>query len=425
MRRTYYALTLALALAAPAQAQAQAQAQETVIGSTVDSLLDYARAHSADYAAMRYEADAAGERVGPAGALPDPKLRVELQDLTRMGEQNATLNPSRVGSTKYTLMQELPWYGKRDLKREIAELDAEGAQGRARGSWAELAARLKSAHAQLYYVKRSEQLARELLDLMTRLEQIARVRYAGGLAQQQDAIRAQVEQTGMRSELIALENEQSQLKARINGLLARPTRSPLAAPEALRPLPSPAKLDYVELEDRVRARNPLLFAEEARIKSAEKNRELTLKNRYPDFTLGFSPIQYQNAVKEWEVMFEFNIPLQQSSRRAQERESEAMLSAARSRKDAASNQVLADLAENLSAIDAARRSEMLTTTSLLPQAELTFNSALAAYENGKVDFATLLEAQKQIRQAKQNQIKAQTEAQLRLAEIEKILGEEL
>ena len=421
MRRFFHphAAVLILALAAPALAQ------ETVIGSTVDSLLDYARGHSADYAAMRYEADAAGERVGSAGALPDPKLRIELQDLTRMGEQNATLNPSRVGSTKYTLMQELPWYGKRDLKREIAELDAEGAQGRARGSWAELAARLKSAHAQLYYVKRSEQLARELLDLMARLEQVARVRYAGGLAQQQDAIRAQVEQTGMRSELIALENEQSQLKARINGLLARPARSPLAAPEVLRPLPSPAKLDYVELEDRVRARNPLLFAEEARIKSAEKNRELTLKNRYPDFTLGFSPIQYQSAVKEWEVMFEFNIPLQQSSRRAQERESEAMLSAARSRKDAASNQVLADLAENLSAIEAARRSEMLTTTSLLPQAELTFNAALAAYENGKVDFATLLEAQKQIRQAKQNQLKAQTEAQLRLAEIEKILGEEL
>ena len=414
-----HAAVLILALAAPALAQ------ETVIGSTVDSLLDYARGHSADYAAMRYEADAAGERVGSAGALPDPKLRIELQDLTRMGEQNATLNPSRVGSTKYTLMQELPWYGKRDLKREIAQIDAEGAQGRARGTWAELAARLKSAHAQLYYVKRSEQLAREILDLMLRLEQIAQVRYAGGLAAQQDAIRAQVEQTGMRSELIALENEQSQLKARINGLLARPARSPLATPEALRPLPSPAKLDFVELEDRVRARNPLLFAEEARIKSAEKSRELTLKNRYPDFTLGFSPVQYQNAVKEWEVMLEFNIPLQQSSRRAQERESEAMLSAARSRKDAASNQVLADLAENLSAIDAARRSEMLTTTSLLPQAELTFNSALAAYENGKVDFATLLEAQKQIRQAKQNQLKAQTEAQLRLAEIEKILGEEL
>ena len=59
------------------------------------------------------------------------------------------------------------------------------------------------------------------------------------------------------------------------------------------------------------------------------------------------------------------------------------------------------------------------------QAELTFNSALASYENGKVDFATLLEAQQQIRKARQIQIKAQAEAQIRLADIEKLLGEDL
>ena len=124
-------------------------------------------------------------------------------------------------------------------------------------------------------------------------------------------------------------------------------------------------------------------------------------------------------------MIEFNIPLQQSSRRAMERESESMLSAARARKEAVANQVLSELAENLSGIEAARRTETLATTSLLPQTELTFNSALAAYENGKVDFATLLEAQQQIRKARLNQIKAQAEAQIRLAEIEKLLGEEL
>lgn len=41
------------------------------------------------------------------------------------------------------------------------------------------------------------------------------------------------------------------------------------------------------------------------------------------------------------------------------------------------------------------------------------------------DFATLLDAQRQIRQARQNQIKAQVDAQVRLAEIERLLGEEL
>ena len=400
-------------------------AADVPLGQTVASLLDYARQNNPDYATMRHEADAAAERATPAGALPDPKLRIELMDITKMGEQNATLSPSRVGSTQYTISQELPWFGKRDLKREIAELDADGAQGRYRGAWSEIAARLKTAHAQFYVLHRNEQLTREILDLMVRLEQVAQARYAGGLAMQQDVIRAQVEQTAMRNDLIMLENEGNMLRARINMLLARPANAPLATPESLRPLPVPAKLDYATLEDRVRGRNPRLFADDAAIRSAEKKRELAYKERYPDFMLGVTPVQTRNSVREWQLMVEFNIPLQQSSRRAMERESESMLSAARARRDATANEVLSQLAENLSGIDAARRTEQLATTSLLPQAELTFNSALAAYENGKADFATLLEAQQQIRKARLNQIRAQGEAHVRLAEIEKLLGEDL
>ena len=402
-----------------------AQAQEALPGSSVESLLRIAREKNPEYAGMRLEAEAAGERIVPAGALPDPKFRTELRDITRMGEQNATLAPNRVGSTRYLLMQDVPWFGKRDLKREIAELEAEGAKGKTLGSWTEIAARIKTLHAQRYYLDRNEKLTREILDLMVRLEKVAQVRYAGGLAAQQDVIRAQVEQTAMRNELVALDNEQRQARARLNTQLGRTASAPLAPPEKLRTLPTPAKLDYATLEERVRARNPLLFAEESRLKAAEKSRELAYKNRYPDFTFGVSPIQYGRAVKEWELMVEINIPLQQSSRRAQEREAEAMLAAARSKKEATANQVLSELAESLSGIDAAQRTEKLAADSLLPQAELTFQAALAGYQNGKVDFATLLEAQRQIRQARQNQIKAQAEAQMRLAEIEKLLGEDL
>ena len=87
--------------------------------------------------------------------------------------------------------------------------------------------------------------------------------------------------------------------------------------------------------------------------------------------------------------------------------------------------MLADLSESVSGLETARRTELLTATRLLPQAELTYQSALTAYENGKVDFATLLDAQRQILKARQQQLKAQLEAQLRLAEIERMLGEEL
>jgi outer membrane protein TolC len=402
---------------------APAQARDQLPGTSVESLLEYAREHNPEFSAMRLEADAAGERVTQAGALPDPKFRVELRDITRFGEQSPTLSPSGVGSTRYLLMQDMPWFGKRDLKRQAAELDAEGARGQAMGNWVELAARIKSAYAQLYSVYRSEWYGREVLDLMARLEKIAQVRYAGGLAAQQDVVRAQIEQTGMRAELIALENERRQLQARLNALLARPAGAPLAEPGQLRPVPAPAQLEHTTLEERVRARNPLLFTERARIGSAEKNRELAYKNRYPDFTLGVSPIQYGNAIEEWELMVELNLPLQQASRHAQQRESEAMLSAARARSEATSNQVLADLAEHLAGLEAARRTESLTAGILLPQAELSFRAALAGYETGKVDFSTLLDAQRQILQARLGRLKAEVEMQVRLAEIERLLGE--
>jgi outer membrane protein TolC len=181
-----------IAAAAFATLSLAARTQEPPPGADVQTLLTIARERNPEYASMRAEAQAAGERVTPAGAFPDPRFRVELMDITKMGEQNPSLWPGNVGGTKYTLTQELPWFGKRDLKREIATFDAEGAQGKAQGTWSDLAARIKVAQAQRLYLHGNRKLTQEILDLMSRLEKIAQVRYANGLAAQQDVIRAQV-----------------------------------------------------------------------------------------------------------------------------------------------------------------------------------------------------------------------------------------
>ena len=395
------------------------------LGTDVEGLLEYAR-NNPEYAAVRHEADAAEQRVYPAGAFSDPLFRIELQDITNAGtDKPPSLNPSKVGSTKYTVAQPIPFWGKRDLKRDIAAADADQAKGRAAMTWAELAARIKTLYARYYVAVQNELLTREILDLLRRLEQVADVRYGSGLAPQQDVIRAQVERTSLRGELIMLESEVQGLRAALNSMLARDHEAPLALPERLRPIPPPARMQADTLLDRLRGRNPELFAEDARIVSAERNRELTYKNRYPDFAVGVSPIQMGNKIGDWEVMLEMNIPLQQESRRSQEREAESMLAAARSRKDAAVNRLTGELFENLAGLEAAQRIEILTTTSLLPQAEATLQAALVGYETGKVDFATLLDAERQIRKSKQDRLKAQGDAQTRLAAIERLLGEDL
>ncbi len=402
------------------------RAQENALGASAQGLLEYARTQSPEVGAMRQEADAAAQRVGPAGALPDPVLRVELMNINNYGnDASPSLLPWRVGETKYTLMQTLPAWGKRDLRRDAADADAKQANARTEATWAELAARIKAAYAEYYRAAGNERLTLEVLDIVSRLEQVAQARYAGGLVPQQDAIRAQLEQTAMRSELIAFENEKRQLRARLNGLLARDGAAPLADPQELRPLPMLAASDAAALAERARARNPQLQAELARLAGAQKNRDLAERNRYPDLLVGLAPSQMGSRITQWGLMFEVNIPLQQESRRSQEREAEAMVGAARSRSEALSRQLLGELAGNLSAFDAALRTESLVKTQLLPQSEVSLQSSLAGYESGKVDFATLLDAQRQIRKARQELLKSRVEAQMRLADIERILGEDL
>jgi outer membrane protein TolC len=330
-----------------------------------------------------------------------------------------------VGSTRYTLTQELPWFGTRALKREQAEAALLGAQAQAQTAWADVAARIKLGYAQLYFLQRNANLSQEVLGLMQGLEQIARSRYAGGLAPQQDVFRAQTEQTAVRAELIAMQTELHHGRARMNALLARPIHAALADPQNLRALPAAGTLDFAVLEQRARAHNPQLATEEAKLSAADKGQELVFKGRYPTLTLGIAPTQFQNDFKTWDLMLEMNIPLQQGTRRAQEREALALRDAAQARRDAAANQLQSDLSENLDALESAQDTEALLSNSLLPQAELSLQSALAGYEAGKVDFATVLDAQRQIRQAKQSRIKAQAEGQARLAQIERLLGEEL
>jgi outer membrane protein TolC len=271
----------------------------------------------------------------------------------------------------------------------------------------------------------NEHLIQQSMTLLDSIGKISQTRYANGIGAQQDVIQAQVEKTLLQSELLAVQSEQHHTHIRLNTLLARPVNAPLAEPAELRVIPDSSVLDEAALLERLRANNPQLRAATANSQASEKNRELVRLNRYPDFTLGVAPTLIGGATKSWDAMIEVTIPLQQSARRAQEREAEAMLVAANARQEALLNQVQAELSENLSELEALRRTETLITGRLLPQAELSYQAALAAYETGKAGFTALMEAQRQALKVRQQKLQAQADMQLRLVEIEKLLGASL
>jgi outer membrane protein TolC len=386
-------------------------AAEPPLGSDLDGLLTYAREHNPELAAARYEAEAARQLGDSADTLADPVLRIEPMDVT-----NGT------PETKFTLMQRLPWFGTRDLRREAATAQAAMAAGREAATHADLSARLRQAHVMRYTAAANERLTLQARELLQRLEQVAQTRYANGLGSQQDVLRAQIELTDADTELLAWQNTAHHAHVEVNALLARAADAPLAEARVLPAVPPAAALDEAALLERLERDNPQLRIAGADITAAEKSRELAYAARYPELTLGVSPTRSNGAVDRWDLMLELDIPLQQSARRTQERSAEAQLAAANARRAAERDAQRAELVRMLAELETARRTESLVAHRLLPQAELGYRAALAAYEAGRADFELLITAHRQWLRAQQQQLKAQADMQSRLADIENLLG---
>jgi outer membrane protein TolC len=398
-----------------------AQTPETALGRDLRGVLEFVQARHPELRAMVLEADAARQRQSAAGALPDPMLQMELRDIPI---QDPTLSPANAGSTRYSLRQMFPLGDKRELRRGVADAEVAAADARRAAALAELWMKAKTAYAQYWYAAEAQRVTEGVRSLVADLERVAVARYGTGLVPQQDVIKAQTELTMMRSELVMLASERRQAIARLNTVLARAADAPLAEPLAPREVPA-AALEFAGLTERAGQRNPQLRVQAAQIDGAERNAALVRANRWPDLTFGLATIQQGTRLTDYEVMFEVNIPWQRDVLRANESEAEAMRSAAQARREASALQLQGEIGQNWAALDALREQAGILRDTLLPQSQLTFESALSAYQSGRIDFGTLLDAQRQIRRARLDLLKVQLEQQMRLSEIERIVGEDL
>ena len=416
---TVLALAIAGASGEPVLAQDRGA---TAPGRTVEELLTLARRSNPELAAAALDTEAALARVDVAGALPDPVFRTEFEEIER---RRGSLAPSRLGTITYTIAQEFPLWGKRDLRREAARAEADSAEARRRGAEREIEARLKAVFAQYYAAFETTRLSEEQLRTVAAIVEVAQRRYGQGRGSQQDAIRAEIAHGELKTSLAQLEATRRRLAAQINALLGRASDTPLARPASLRPVPPADRLSLGDLRDRAKQRNPAVASEQAQISAAERERRLVDKSWYPDVTIGVSAVDEDRRFFGYEAMIEIRLPLRWGLRDAQARDATARLGAARSRLDAAQVRIDAELEEAFWSLDAARRIERILHETHVPQTELSRRTALAAYELDRGDLITVLEAERQVRRVAVERVNARVEQQIRLAEIERLIGDDL
>ncbi len=388
-------------------------------GATATELIALVRQLSPELAAAALSAEAAAARIISAGALPDPTLRIEADNLDN---RNISMNGQ---TTTFRLMQEFPLWGKLDLKRDMASFEATAARHRVRGAEFELVARVKSVFAARYATFRAYLLTQRTLETVSTAAATTRDRYAQGGATQEDVLRLEVEGEELRIELERLRGQQTKTAAQLNALLNRRPDAPLAVPAALRPLPAESKMGVAALVDRAIRLNPMVAEGQAKSGSATAAQSLAERNRYPDVSLGVMTTRDRDGYAGTGVMGELRIPLQWGAKQADI----AAAAAERAASDQRLNTLKAALGGEIAGLLAEYRATARTLEIMqqhhLPKSELVVQSALAALASGQGDSLKVLDAIRRLQNVQLEILKNQVQQQASLAEIEKAIGGDL
>jgi len=324
----------------------------------------------------------------------------------------------------FTASQDFPLWGKRDLRRGVAEANAAASAGRESSVTAELEEQTKVVFSQYYQADQALRVTREIHSLNRTVADSVRARYAQGLGSQSDAIRAELERTRIEPELSALERDEEAAKAKINALIGRPADTKLAPPRELRKLPPAASLKLDALMARARSSNPMLATARSEIEAAEGERRLVDKSWYPDVTLTLGGDDLAGIGTRVTGGIGIKVPLQWGVREALAREATAKKGAAQLRQEAVSLKIESELQSALASLARAQRTGDLLEHGLGQQSEAAYNSALASYQQGRGDLTAVLDAARRRLEVRIETLQVGTEAQTAFAAIERLTGGE-
>ena len=364
-------------------------------------------------------------RAKQAPYLEDPQIAFQLGGVPLSNPTSF----NQADTNSIGIRQMLPFFGKLTLKEKIAQQEAKVVEQELRAKEREIISMVKMAYADLFMAQRAIEILREQLEIMRTIIRATEARYAVGRVTQQDVFKAQLEQSELMNQLIVAERESGVAEVKLNTAMYRPPRMPIRLPADLTLLGG--AVTPAGIEDLALATRPELKGAEEEIQRSERMYELADKNRkFPDFMLGWDYMRMPMEMKKdrYAAMVNITIPFSPwtiGRRNYEVEESLAEIRAAKANRDAMRNMTLREVGESQAKVQAAKRSLQLYGEGLLTQAELSFRAAMAAYQTGRVEFVTLLEAERALREARMGNFKAQANVLQSLADLERAVGKEL
>ena len=367
-------------------------AQSTLPGAlSLESALKVARTRSSLLLAQDSAAGASREMAVSAGQLPDPTLKLGINNLPVTGSDRFSLSRDFMTMRSVGVMQEFTRNDKRDARAARYEREAQVADAGRTLTIANLQRETAMAWLERYYSERMREVLTQQRDEATLQFEAADTAYRTGKGSQADVFAA-------RSAVAQIEDRIAQADRQVLAANTKLTRwIGEAAAQSLDRLPAMDK-SGVELThlDTVVAHHPQIAVLKRQEDVAQADVVIARTNKRADWSAELMFSQRGSAFSNM-ISINLSVPLQWDQKNRQDRELAAKLALveqARAQTEEMTREHAAEIRGMV--IEWQSNRERLTRHdgSLIPLASERTRAALAAYRGGAGSLTTVLEARR-------------------------------
>lgn len=407
-------------VAQPGAAPTRAQDEQTVTKeASLEAISRLAVANSPTVREARARARAALARVSASGRLPDLEFKYELwgQPLEH------PLSFGMAGMHMFGLRQTFPAAGSLDAQSRIAMEQANVELELVRTRELDVLADVKKAWSSYWSATRERAVHGEHAELTTRLVTLARVQLQVGKTSPADVLRMQLELSRIHADMIALDQQLSVSRARLNLLMGRDLDAPLGPPPEPKSAVAAPKIE--QLRAMLLAKRPEIAAANGAIqKDAAAVDVAKSEAKWPTVMVGadYQLMPGTAMPHNYGAMVQFSLPWLNTRHREEVKAAEAVVSADREALAALVDSLVLQVREALARYDGARASLALLDADVLPIAKQTFETAQATYAGGGGDSLSVVDSLRSYLQVRVDRSRALANVEIALADLERAVG---
>ena len=329
-----------------------------------------------------------------AGALDDPKLRMGIVNVpTRSWDfREEDMTGKEIG-----ISQMFPWPGMRKTRTEMVLREKEEAEFVLEEMRSTLRSEIKMTYSELASVRKQIEAVRRSQEVLKDIVGVTEEIYAVGKGSQPDVLRGQLEYGRIREMRIGLENREQVLSMRLNTLAALPADRPVPPLGDLPEISLPyGQADLVGIYE---AERPARKAIQARAHRGDSSIRMANLAGKPEFEVSVSYMQRDampDGTKRSDMvssMVSMTLPIWRKGKvepGIREMEAEKRMAG----RDLANLDLETSnlIGRSLATMKSRREAAVLYRTTLIPQAEQSFQATAESYRVGKTDFPMLMDS---------------------------------